>query len=403
MKRVLLLATLLGWSPLADAAGTKLVEGQVYRHAIEFEYNMKAPLPEGDWVFVGLDKGNASSSGKTINDLYLVNLDAKDGNKLVSIHFVESFSTISGASAGWNRASACDRTDVVHVVAVSNFVGGEQDCWLINHIVNVNFGSAADNRGKKLYQYLVAKGASLPSTVLDIHHHVANRNNLMVVRYAFDPAVAGIKPVPETTWALSEWHKSLIGKDPEKVAFVERMKAIGTQQHALVKAGFAGKLPAPPPPAAAPPVAQAPAAPAAVAMQAPVPAASAPVVTATAPQGPADERTLDQALAAYDGKDYVTALALFRPFASEGRAMAQLRLGHLYFNGWGTPVNLEEAALWYAKASDQNYPGAAAALTELRKKQPQPAKPGEMGSTYGGLLDCPNGVVNAANPTRECR
>jgi len=57
--------------------------------------------------------------------------------------------------------------------------------------------------------------------------------------------------------------------------------------------------------------------------------------------------------AAYDGKDYATALRLWRPLADQGNAAAQANLGIMYANGQGVPKDDAEARKWYRKAAEQ--------------------------------------------------
>ena len=61
-------------------------------------------------------------------------------------------------------------------------------------------------------------------------------------------------------------------------------------------------------------------------------------------------------------KDYSKAFACFRYAADNGLAEAQYHLAFCYENGFGTDMNLEEAASWYLKAMKQ---GNAAAMCNL--------------------------------------
>ena len=66
--------------------------------------------------------------------------------------------------------------------------------------------------------------------------------------------------------------------------------------------------------------------------------------------------------AAYDRKDYATALRFYRPLADQGHAEAQFNLGLMYSNGRGVPQDYAAAVSWYRKAADQ---GDAAAQFNL--------------------------------------
>ena len=57
--------------------------------------------------------------------------------------------------------------------------------------------------------------------------------------------------------------------------------------------------------------------------------------------------------AAYDQRDYATALRHYRPLAEQGHAGAQNRLGWMCRGGWGVNRDFAEAVRWYRKATDQ--------------------------------------------------
>jgi uncharacterized protein len=71
---------------------------------------------------------------------------------------------------------------------------------------------------------------------------------------------------------------------------------------------------------------------------------------------------LEDSVAAYERGDYATALRLLRPLAAQGNAVAQYKLGGMYYMGVGVPQDDAEAAKWYRKAADQ---GDADAQTSL--------------------------------------
>src|SRR5215831_6386779 len=61
----------------------------------------------------------------------------------------------------------------------------------------------------------------------------------------------------------------------------------------------------------------------------------------------------EDGLAAYGRGDYATAIQLLQPFADQGNADAQSRLGFMYQYGRGVPQDDASAASWYQKAADQ--------------------------------------------------
>ena len=77
------------------------------------------------------------------------------------------------------------------------------------------------------------------------------------------------------------------------------------------------------------------------------------------------EQTFDKAVAAYERRDYVTAMRGFRVHAEQGNAEAQVALGVMYDRGEGVPQNYIEAAKWYRKAAEQGHASAQANLGGL--------------------------------------
>jgi TPR repeat protein len=73
------------------------------------------------------------------------------------------------------------------------------------------------------------------------------------------------------------------------------------------------------------------------------------------------EAGFDEGKAAYDSKDYATALREFRPLAEQGLANAQYNLGLMYDKGRGVAQDIAAAAQWFSKAATQGH-GAAQSL-----------------------------------------
>jgi TPR repeat protein len=61
----------------------------------------------------------------------------------------------------------------------------------------------------------------------------------------------------------------------------------------------------------------------------------------------------DDALAAYNRREYGTALQLMRPLAEQGNSEAQNGMGALYYHGYGVTQDFKEAIKWYRLAAAQ--------------------------------------------------
>lgn len=56
-------------------------------------------------------------------------------------------------------------------------------------------------------------------------------------------------------------------------------------------------------------------------------------------------------------KNYKKALIWYQAAAEQGHAKAQVRLGEMFFNGKGVPIDCDQAYKWYKAAADQGYSG----------------------------------------------
>ncbi|MCP5381704.1 MAG: sel1 repeat family protein [Kordiimonadaceae bacterium] len=74
---------------------------------------------------------------------------------------------------------------------------------------------------------------------------------------------------------------------------------------------------------------------------------------------------IEQAKEAYFMGDYSRAMTEFLPLAEQGDTYAQIKVGQLYENGWGTDINYEKAREWYGKAAAVDDPMAHVALGKL--------------------------------------
>lgn len=70
----------------------------------------------------------------------------------------------------------------------------------------------------------------------------------------------------------------------------------------------------------------------------------------------------DEGLAAYNSKDYASALREFKPLAAQGGAKAQYSLGWMYQQGQGVAQDNKEAVKWYLLAAKQGNTTAQANL-----------------------------------------
>jgi uncharacterized protein len=81
--------------------------------------------------------------------------------------------------------------------------------------------------------------------------------------------------------------------------------------------------------------------------------------------GAGNTNTLDDAVAASDAGDYVTAVRILRPLAEQGNASAQNSLGWMYAKGKGVKKDNSEAVKWFRKAAEQGNANAQYATASM--------------------------------------
>jgi TPR repeat protein len=64
---------------------------------------------------------------------------------------------------------------------------------------------------------------------------------------------------------------------------------------------------------------------------------------------------IQDGLNAFHNGDYRSAIAILLPIAEAGDPEAQCVIGNLYQLGLGVAIDIEEAAKWYRKSSEQGY------------------------------------------------
>ena len=85
---------------------------------------------------------------------------------------------------------------------------------------------------------------------------------------------------------------------------------------------------------------------------------AAAMVLALAVAGPAVAGQFEDAMAAYQREDFLTARQLWQPLGDQGDAAAQFSLGFMYQKGKGVPQDDMLAVKWYRQAADQGLANA---------------------------------------------
>ena len=196
-----------GSSPLAAAADA--APGTVFRGHIDLA-GKQIVLPEGDWVIAGRAAETLPSLAGVpygaIESLVLFQLAAKP-DKTVAAFAIARRNAVA-IQDGWGVAPECQRTDILFAIVYLDDEGHNY-CGFVNHVLSaVDAGS--DPAWKRAVDYARAQGLSLPTTWLMAGFRKSDLSDVLDIRYNFNPDLQGIKPVPASNWASSQWARDRV-------------------------------------------------------------------------------------------------------------------------------------------------------------------------------------------------
>lgn len=90
-------------------------------------------------------------------------------------------------------------------------------------------------------EYIRSNGYVISDVMIKAKHRVTGthvKSRYLQVNYVYNPDVAGIAPAPKSNWKSSDWNKMRLHKDPQKVAFVEKVKKENAVLHKKIIQGL---------------------------------------------------------------------------------------------------------------------------------------------------------------------
>ena len=238
MRRSLRFPILLAALAVATSASAqdKLTLHQTYRDVIRLKLETGAtqiPLPAGEWTLSGLYESRTDNNDILILSAYLVRIE----NGVVSgvVRFRVSADL---APNGWRSSSFCDRENMHTIEKKSNYES-DVDCWGIHHSLLSKRKYPPKNQ---TIDYIVGRGLRVPLTLMTVRFQRATEDKYFRVSYQFNPEFVGFPPPERVKWSINDWHRDRIHADPEKVAYVNRLKVWGREWKRNVDLGFAGEL-----------------------------------------------------------------------------------------------------------------------------------------------------------------
>jgi hypothetical protein len=239
MRKVLLGLCCL-WSVAMTPAEAQIPEGTVIKGALQIGSRSFA-LPPGDWTVVAVSEGPVTMDGVdkrgTFSRVHVVQLDP--GNHFVAAILYQTTTSSIGGVDSWT-AEPCKRTDTLFRDTLDgNFKFPA--CLLVNHVTNFSnsqsWRSASD---AKVYAWLSNRKVELPYAVVSSQYTKYGPGDFVSALVWLNPEVAGLDPTPRSSWRDSPWQRDLLGKDPQRVAYIDKVKAWDSVFVASVRESFMG-------------------------------------------------------------------------------------------------------------------------------------------------------------------
>lgn len=207
--------------------------------------NRLIPLPEGEFSLVAagvhdskLVYGDFAGQQNKLADVALGQM--ADG-KLRAAVVATALLAQGRARQEWTD-EPCKRADTLFKRDSVPFMkrNYSQNCLMVNHVVNT-LGPKATGMYAQAAAWIKDQGGETPiPTVIQVSITRIEVADYLAVHYAFNPDAYGCAPA-SSSWTTSEWHKSRVGRDPERNRFVSGVIDFGKAMQVVVNEAFEGR------------------------------------------------------------------------------------------------------------------------------------------------------------------
>lgn len=209
--------------------------GQPYSDYVAFGGN-QVPLPSGEWVVAGKSVEYNNARTRLVG-LVLARIEGNTLRGLVDITTADEVQNFNG----YVVYRDCLRVDVHHTFVRANLLGGEQDCWLLNHKTMTTAGNVAP-RFREAVNFAASKGVIIPHVMLSVDYRFADTRDYLNAHYYFSPEELGATVGAQTDWRNSDWHRDKVHMDSKRADAISRLRAWGDDWRQKVKLGYENKL-----------------------------------------------------------------------------------------------------------------------------------------------------------------
>ncbi|MCW9054969.1 MAG: SHOCT domain-containing protein [Candidatus Pacebacteria bacterium] len=214
-----------------------LIVGQVYHGVVSVNNNTpQIPLPDGDWILMGSSISSNNTGQRFAHGI----LGQFKNNTLDRAAYFGVALDIP--SAGWIESKFCERDNIHFIQKTSNYRGGDQDCWGVNHYRLTLTANNLPPYMEQARDYVISRKISLPLNTIIVQYRHADHLKLLDLTYHFNPENEGFSPPAQAEWSSSDWHRDRAYMDERKMAFIAKIKSWGEGFKTKVEAGFKRQL-----------------------------------------------------------------------------------------------------------------------------------------------------------------
>jgi hypothetical protein len=220
--------------------------GPVYHGAVTID-GFTIPLPPGAWA--NLAHSTITEQSATGDMHFLGQIRSM---RLVGAIRIFAAHSKDGLGAGFNEVKSCTEVNPGRTFAAIDdemVPHGHQACWTIRDVYATPWSQWAD-RTVKLTSIdraaagdMTAQGVTFPQDFIMLTFTRTETWGLLEVGYLFSPESEGITSNVVLAVTETDWTPANISRYPEKVAYIDKLRAWGTAFCPNFKASFAAATP----------------------------------------------------------------------------------------------------------------------------------------------------------------
>jgi hypothetical protein len=185
----------------------------------------------------------ATVGGDGSESIFLARIE---GSKATGVTLFTGTGPTVKTDTGYRPYKQCLRTGLLYLQIDLNEEFGRQQCWHINHNVNVAAGWGNKDQPNPLLKAgmgeLGIRHVLTPDSFLAVLYRLAEKNGYLNTLYYFSPEADGIPEHRVSSWNDSDWHIDYINRYPDKVAYVARLKEWAINWWPRLKTSFTTPL-----------------------------------------------------------------------------------------------------------------------------------------------------------------